>query len=71
MSRNTRKATESTPTTDNNPVGVAVGVSAEEVEDMVGVIFRLYGRKFTVKFRYFPSVQTLIQQMAPHYCPKY
>ena len=37
----------------------------------VDVIFRPYGRKFTVKFRYFPSVQTLIQQMAPHYCPKY
>jgi len=70
MSRNTRRVTESTLTTDNNPVGVAVGVSAE-VEDMVGVIFRLYGRKFAVKFRYFPSIQTLIQQMAPHYCPKY
>jgi len=35
MSRNTRKVTESTPTTDNNPVGVAVGVSTEEVEDIV------------------------------------
>jgi len=35
MSRNTRKATESTPATVNKPMGVAVGVSAEEVEDIV------------------------------------
>jgi len=30
-----QKTTESTPATHNNPVGVAVGVSAEEVEDIV------------------------------------
>ena len=35
MSRNTRKTAESTPTTDNPPVGVAVGVSAEDVEEIV------------------------------------
>jgi len=68
MSRNTQRATESTPTTTR--WAWQSGVSAE-VEDMVGVIFRLYGRTFAVKFHYFPSVQTLIQQMAPHYCPKY
>jgi len=38
MSRNTQKVTESTPTTDNNPVGVAVGVSADEVEDIVAKV---------------------------------
>jgi len=57
MSRNARRATESTPTTDNNPVGVAVGVSAE-VKDMVGVIFRPYGRKSSVTIRHFPSLRT-------------
>jgi len=35
MSRNTRKATESTPATVNKPMGVAVGVRAEEVEGIV------------------------------------
>jgi len=34
MLRNTRNTTESTPAT-NNSVGVAVGVSADEVEDIV------------------------------------
>jgi len=35
----------------------------------VHTIFHPYGWKFTAKFRYFPSVRTLIQQMAPYYCP--
>jgi len=38
MSRNTRKVTESTPTTDNNPVVMAVGDSAEEDEDIVAKV---------------------------------
>jgi len=45
--------------------------TAKEQKRKVGVIFRPYGRKSSVTIRYFPSVQTLIQQMVPHYCPKY
>jgi len=60
MSRDTRKVTKSTPTTDNNPVGVAVGVSAEEVEDIVAkVCVTWYLQRFwkTVSTRREPDVQ--------------
>ena len=38
ISRNTRKVTESTPTTDNKLVGVAVGVRAEEVKYIIAKV---------------------------------
>ena len=60
MWRNTRKVTESAPTTDNNPVGVAVWVSAEEVEDIVAKVWvSWYVRSFwkAVSTRREPDVQ--------------
>ena len=61
MSRNTRKATESTPTTDNNPVGVAVGVSAEEVEDIVAKA--VYAATTVVRDEFMKHINDLHQRL--------
>jgi len=54
-------------TLDFPPYGRKFTAKCQENSEIQRLI-SVHGQKSSIEFCYFPSVRTLIQQIAPHYC---